>query len=170
MQIRITKLSLKDLDSFFPLLSKVVTNEFPEYTPGTRQFFLTHPHAWSKASYRAVLKHEIRFVIGAYIGKTLVGLLDAEYAFGGSSFCHWLVVDPDHHRIGVGKRLLEAWEEEILKQDGHFLMLYADERNKTYYTKMGFKVSGHLEKPGFGADVDIFTKLIQEPKEENFLK
>jgi hypothetical protein len=34
---------------------------------------------------------------------------------------------------------------------------------------VGFTLVGLQEKAWFGVDVYIFTKLIQEPKEENFL-
>ncbi len=66
--------------------------------------------------------------------------------------------------------MLKKWEEVAKEKGAHGLQLEADKRNVEFYKKMGFKEVGFLEKGYFGTSNYIFFKVIQEPKEENFLK
>ena len=44
------------------------------------------------------------------------------------------------------------------------------EKTLKFYEKLGYKIIGHDTKGYFGGDEYLLKKLIQEPKEENFLR
>ena len=50
------------------------------------------------------------------------------------------------------------------------IQLQSDRRNLEFYKKRGYSVLGFDEKGYFGVDNYIMKKVIQEPKEKNFLK
>ncbi len=164
------ELTVKDLDDFFTLFSTHLQSEFPEYSINTIHAMVSDPRMWSKENFRKILHNKTRLIIGAFIEEKIVGFIEAEYPFGGVSLGIWLIVHSDYQRRGVGKALLQKWEEIIKSLGGHNLYLYADKRNKQYYEKMGFKLIGLHAKGWFGQDEYIFSKIIAEPKEENYLK
>ena len=66
---------------------------------------------------------------------------------------------------------MREWERIVKKMGGHLLFLDdAEGRNLAYYRKSGFKRTGLLPKAWLGKDTYIFTKLIQKPREKNYLK
>jgi GNAT superfamily N-acetyltransferase len=168
-QYVIRRLTEADLDIFFTTFSSLLETQFPEYTERSINYMLTNPRAWNKENFRSVLERESRIVLGAFIEESLVGLIEAEEPFGGVSLGVWLMVDPPFQKHGIGTALLTEWAKKVKELGGHNLYLYAEKRNKAFYEKVGFTLVGLQEKAWFGVDVYIFTKLIQEPKEENFL-
>lgn len=166
----IRKLTLKDHQELFNLFSSLIATQFPEYSPNIRKALVNHPKYWNSAKYKKHLRSEDRFILGAFMANTLVGLIDAEMPFGGVSFAVWLMVHPQHQRKGIGTALLNKWEEEMLTHGTHLLYLYSDKRNIAYYRKLGFTKSGLMKNSWFGSNDYLLTKHIQEPKEENFLR
>ncbi len=168
--LQIRQLALSELDIFFDFFSSVLLAEFAEYSARSKKYMLTSPRMWNKENFESILKNHTRILLGAFKNEELVGFLEAEYPFAGVSLAIWLMVDPKFRRKGIGKNLLKNWEERIVELGGHNLYLYADKRNKNFYEKMGFEMVGFHKKSWFGNDEFIFSKIIQEPKEENFLR
>lgn len=168
--VTIKRITPEDLDVFFDLFSGLVKTQFNEYSDKTKEFMVTHKKAWSKETYKRLISDTTRILLGAWKSRKLVGILDAEIMIGGVSLCTWLIVDPGFQRKGVGKKLLKSWEHLVRKEGIHSLFLYSSKHVIPFYKKMGFEVSGLHKKGWFGSDEYILTKLIQEPKEENFLK
>lgn len=169
-KIIIRRLIQSDLDPMFELFTRVLGESFPEYSPSIKSAITTGKKYWNKENYAKRLVNPDRFIIGAFQNNKLVGLLDVEMPFAGVSFASWILVDQDYRGQNVGKKMVEHWENDMKENGTHFLYLYSDDRNIDFYKKMGFKVSGRFEKGWFGEVDNIMTKLIQEPKEENFLK
>lgn len=170
VDVEIKQITEKELDEFFEVFSRLLKTQFPEYAGNIATHMTSNPKMWSKKRYRILIKNRSNIVLGARIEDSLVGLIDADFPLGGVSFCTWIMVDPKSQRKGIGKELLRAWEHSVKERGGHFLFLYSDERNIPFYEKFGFKLSGKFEKAWFGETDYIMSKLIQEPKEENFLR
>lgn len=165
--IQVKKVSEKSLDEFYNLFSSGISTQFPEYSSSQKKFFLKKH---SKKKYTQLASDKNRLLLGAWIGKQLVGLMDIVMPVGGISFGIWLLVDPQFQKKGIGMKLLQTWEEKVKRKGAHGLYLYSPQRNVLYYKKMGFTLLGHWENSWFNFDNYVFTKLIQEPKEENYLK
>lgn len=168
--LKIRKLTLKDHQQVFELFSSLVTTQFPEYSLNTRKAIISHPKYWNSANYQKRLRSQDRLLLGAFITNTLIGLIDTEMPFGGVSLAVWLMIHPQHQRQGIGSALVKKWENKMLTQGAHLLYLYSDQRNLAYYQKLGFTQAGLMKNSWFGSDDYVLTKLIQKPREENFLR
>ncbi len=166
----IRKLEEKDIDVFFETFSSLVRSEFPEYTTSSHEAMLSQKRMFGKEKYLQHLIKDNRIILGAYIGDKLVGILDGEIPFCGVSLLCWLMVEKKYQRQGIGKALLKYYENTLKRSGGHSIYLYADKRNKELYLKLGYEYVGVHRKSWFGLDHIYFTKLIQDPKEENYLK
>lgn len=164
----IKNLENEKLDEFFELFKSLLETQFTEYSKRTRKFLYANSRTINKEELQRKMKKDI--VLAAFSNKQIIGILIADLPFGGVSFCHWLAVDPKFQRKGVGKILLKTWEEQTKTLGAHNLRLESRESNIPFYEKIGFKVLGFDKKGYFGTDNYILVKLIQEPKEANFLK
>ncbi len=62
------------------------------------------------------------------------------------------------------------WEEEALRRGVHCLrIMTTDKINVDFYKKKGFILFGSIPKEHFGLRAFLFYKIIQEPKEKNYL-
>ncbi len=170
MKIEIQRLNLADLEPFYTFFSKNINTTFPEYSEKLKEFMLNSEQAWNKENYRNKLTKQNRYIVGAFIEDMLVGSIEYTTPEFGVSFCVWLMVDSEYQRKGIGKKLIEHWEKEMKDIGVHFIYLNADDRNKDFYTKVGFTNNGKFEKAWFGLDSLFFSKQIQEPNEKVFLK
>lgn len=167
MNVKIEVIDKELLDNFYNLFLNSILTEFPQYSKNVQKYMLRKP--WSKESFKMMIESNRNLFLGAWIDEKCVGILYAQYPVGGVSFCTWIMVDKAFQKKGIGTQLLTAWERIILEKGGHFLYLYANIRNVPYYKKMGFTSIGVMEKAWYGNSVNVFTKLLQEPKEDHFL-
>lgn len=166
--ILVKQITEDEFDEFFTLYERLVKTEFPEYPEKVREFIVKHPQEWNKQKLSFLLKEQQCYFLAAKLNNKIVGLLYAFKPQGGVSIGLWLMVDPQFQHKGVGKILLTNWEQLALKDKCHSLQLAAPDRNIEFYKKMGFDLIGLYKKAWYGADEYLFSKLIQEPKEENF--
>ncbi len=166
----IKKITLSTLEEYYHFFEKSLALLFPEYNKKEREFIFSHPKAWSKEKYKRLLKENSRILLGVWENDKVVGILDAELPFMGVSLADWLMVDKKSQKTGIGTKLLNEWERIVKRMGAHSIFLYADKRNNMYYKNRGFELSGVHKKAWFGQDHYLFTKTIQIPKEENYLK
>lgn len=160
-------LTKKDIDEFFDVFSRLVQNQFPEYSASVRTHFYTGEREITKRQlFKKVKKNDLIFF--AKNSKRIVGVLIADRPLGGISFCHWLAVDIPFQKKRIGQALLSMWEKAAYEVGSHGLHLESPKRNVTYYKKRGFELLGLHRKGYFGTDNYIFTKLLQEPNEKTF--
>lgn len=57
-----------------------------------------------------------------------------------------------------------------LKLGAHSLQLQADKRNLTFYKNRGYDIIGLDAQGYYGTDNYLMKRIIQEPKEKNFLR
>lgn len=162
-EYKIRKLTKKDFELFKKVFSETLLKEMSEYPQKTRNYFVSEKYI--KRMFRLKIK------LGAFAKEKLVGYFLAYCPTGGGVIeIFWLAILRGHQKKGIGTRLLQEVENKALKLGVHNIRLEADKRNIQYYVSRGYSVIGLDKKGYFGTDNYIMTKIIQEPKEENFLK
>ena len=167
MKIRI--ISETDVEKFHKVFSLVLSEGFPEYSSELIKFFVEKDFSATLVSQK--MKDGTYSILAAEEKNQIVGFLVFEKLYGGVSYCPWLGVIKEMRGRGVGKTLVEKWEEEIKKIGGHKLMMMTQANiNRKIFTKYGFTEEGHEEKSWFGLDAWVFGKTVGKPKESVFLK
>lgn len=150
---------LKNLGKIYLL---TINSEFPEYTEKTLDYF-------TRPSYKKLMLAK-KIKLGAYHEGKLIGYLLANNPFGGVLFVSWLAVLKPYQGKGVGKKLLEKLEQIAKRKGAHSIFLSTYKRDMGFYEKQGFENIGYDVKGYFGQEEYYMRKLIQEPKEANYLK
>ncbi len=169
MSFRVRKASLRDIEGFFELFKKSLQTQFPQYTNNTIRYFLDVDYrlSWLKEA----ITEKKRLVLIAETSKgEIIGYLFSGKPYGGVGFCNWVAVDDKYKKQGVGTALLNKWEDVMKKQGAHIVQLLTVERNIAFYKSRGYKLVGEIPDNYFGTNDHLFYKLLQKPKETNFLR
>lgn len=159
----INKNNLDRIHELFEVVKRTILDNFPEYSERIKEYLIRIDNLNQTVKNAGV-------ILGAYLNNKLVGYLIARKFYGGVGYCEWLGVLKEHQRQGIGGKLLREYENIALKNGVHNLQLESDIRNVEFYKKQGYKVLCLDKKGYFGTDNYILKKLIQTPKEENFLR
>ena len=89
-----------------------------------------------------------------------LGLLRYNLFWDNTPFCTLLFVDWPHQGKGLGRRLMEAWEQEM-KKAGYGMVLVStqvDENAQHFYRKLGYRDCGGLimDIPGYEQPMELF--------------
>jgi len=167
--VKIRKLSRPEIEKFHLVFAKVIGDGFPEYSQELVDFIIEEDFKPGVLKEK-LAKKEYTILVAEEEGQ-IVGFLIFEKLYGGVSYCPWLGVLREFWRKGIGRQLLVTWEEEILREGGHKLMLLTQaEKNKIFYEKCGFTQEGLEKKSWFGLDALIFGKIIGQPNPEIFYR
>jgi len=165
----IRRITEEDFLDFWLVFKRVIMEGFPEYPLSVRQFFV------GKDFVNTYLKKEIKdwdFMVWlAKEAREILGFLVVEELYGGVSYADWIGVLPEYQGRGVGSGLIHFWEEKVLEEKGHKLLLLAPSNGrKQFYLKLGFKEEGLEEKSWYGVNHWLFGKLIASPESKVILK
>ncbi|MCH5315262.1 MAG: GNAT family N-acetyltransferase [Eubacterium sp.] len=89
----------------------------------------------------------------------IIGWLRWSLFWDNTPFMNMLYILDGHRSQGLGKKLVEFWENQI-KQDGYNMVMtssLSDEQAQHFYRKLGYVDSGSLLLPGEALEI-IFTK------------
>lgn len=165
MDLKILPLKEEDIKEILPYF-KEWYKLFDEYSKNTIFYFIK---GTNQEDLLKKLKEEWTILV-AFSKSRPVGIIMANKPYGGVIYCDVLLVDENFQKKGIGSRLLEEFENISKRKGVHNIRVESEERDLPFYEKNGYEVVG-LDKKGYwGTDNYILKKLIQEPKEENFLK
>jgi N-acetylglutamate synthase-like GNAT family acetyltransferase len=97
----------------------------------------------------------------ARIGGQAIGLLLLKRHSAVSAEIHWLGVDPDHHRQGIGKTLIGAVERRLRQEKVKFVFVMTlhpqdpyepYRRTRAFYEQLGFELA--LSTPHAGSSAN----------------
>lgn len=162
------KATIEDLSSFFEVFPKSIQEQFKEYTPKARDFFVKAEYSFEAV--KAQLESKDIFLYLAFIKKEVVGYLMTRQIPGGVCFAVWIAVSDNHQKQGVATKLLEVWERDAKKSGVHKLQVLTDKRNIKFYKNRGFLLLGKIPENHYGHDDYFFHKTIQKPLEKNYLR
>ncbi|MEI6532377.1 MAG: GNAT family N-acetyltransferase [Candidatus Roizmanbacteria bacterium] len=166
MNIRL--LDISEIEEFFPYYSLSMQQDFSEYTEKTTSLFVNTiynkeyllKNISSKQLNVFVLVEDNKYLAYAVVNKI----------FGGVVFCTWLAVDISMRGKGIGSQMLAHIGNYYKELGAHKMMLWCIEKNIPFYEKCGFVVVGKVPQSYFGTDDYFLYKILQEAKEENYLK
>lgn len=99
---------------------------------------------WSSGHYPEKLAAAMKnyeTVYSAWDGDRLVGLLAAMDDGVMTAYVHYLLVDPEHQGMGIGKKLTEMMKEKY--KDYLRILLVAYDDGVGFYEALGFEKSDH---------------------------
>lgn len=146
----------------FEVYKKTILENFPEYSRSIREYLVRTDKIDEHIKNAGT-------IIGAYVAGKLVGYLIARRVWGGVGYCEVLAVLNEYQRKGIGTRLLKEYERISLILGAHNIQLESDIRNLEFYKKQDYSILCLDRKGYFGTDNYVMKKILQEPKEKNFL-
>ena len=159
--VLVREIRKKDFKAFKILYAQTIQNEFPEYSPNIRKYFISEFKQDVLTSY---------IKIGAFNNEKLVGyILAGKKPYGGILNIDWLVVMKTYQRRGIGQLLLEEIDKSGTDLGAHAIHLEVSHKNIPFYTLCGYKEYGFDEKGYFGTDNYLMKKELGEPDEKHFL-
>lgn len=162
MNIKTEKLNLQELDLFWQVFEKVLSQDFPGYSQKVVDYFLEK--LYNKASFNHWLNSGLKTVL---IAKTesgkVVGFAVLDKPYGGVCFCRWLGVLKEYRKQGAGKKLIQAFLNYAKRSGCHKLELASQPKAKEFYEKCNLNLEGTRKLSYFGIDQYIFGKVIGKP-------
>lgn len=166
LKIKIKRVGISDFEEFYKLFQKTLSEGYFLYSPASVK---TLEIDFPKATILKDIENGKKILFLGYINNKLAGYLLTNRMNGGVSFGHWLAVDRDFQRKGVGSSLLKFWEKEALSEGCHALELFTTKNDVEFYVNRGFTLVGEFPKAWYGLDHFHFYKTIREPDEKLFL-
>ena len=168
MDYKIISLTTKDISEIFSLASKVLKEDFPEYSPKVAKIY--GEKYYSKKRFRDALKYKRNHIYGVKENGKLIAIIVLKGDYGGVLYVDLLAVKKEYRGLGIGNKLLNAAEKWALKNKYHYLWLFTESnKNIGYYKSNGFLYVGHHKGSWFGADEHILSKrLADKPFPEVF--
>lgn len=161
MRAEIRELRENDYEEFHNLYSQILLEAFPEFSSNIKNFLS------AKEKTRKRFDNPIKF--GAFISGKMIGYIIVGKPGAGVTKIDWLGIRKDYQNNRIGSNLIDR-AEKLAKQRGvHNIQLICDKHLAGFYQRNGYEIIGLDEKSYFGLDTYIMKKLLQEPKEENFL-
>lgn len=161
-------LTNKDLDEFYGIFSKILSTQFPGYTPTVIDYFLDK--IYTRISYRYWLDQNHKTIFIPREDNKIVGFAVIDQTYGGVSFLRWLGILPAHQRKGLGKALVTQWIEHAYDDGAHKAEVAGQPEAKLFYEKMGLELEGMRKASYFGIDQYVFGKVLNDPRDENMVK
>jgi ribosomal protein S18 acetylase RimI-like enzyme len=137
-------------------------DDFREYSEKTRKFFVGQAYVEDMFS--------LKSKFGAFEKGKMIGYMILWGPHGGVAYIYWFAILKEFRHKGIGKEFMNWIEKWCLREGVHNIQLQADERNLKFYKDLGYEVWGIDKQSYFGVDTNMMRKIIQEPKEENYLK
>lgn len=157
-----------DIPAFLAYFRQSIPVLFSHYSPNMQGFLVDADY--SPEWITETLTNKKKKVFLAFHNSTIAGYLLVSRPIAGIGFGDWLGVDKQYQKKGIASKLLSMWEEDVLAQGGHNIYLWTYDFNVAFYNKRGFVTAGELKKGWGGEDAFLMYKILQEPKEENYLR
>ncbi|MBI2033187.1 MAG: GNAT family N-acetyltransferase [Candidatus Levybacteria bacterium] len=166
--VTIRSLETKDVDALSALFEHMLKIDFPEYSEKTKAHIIHKD--MNKEAVLAIINSARQRSYGAFMKDELIGFVLGEVILGGVALCSWIMIKPQFHGKGIGRDLMAKFESAMKELGVHSVHLYSAEWNKPFYEKLGYELVGLYKGSWYGSNDYLYVKLLQEPKEENFLK
>lgn len=168
MEVEIRPIKKKEVKEFARLIKKSLLGDFPDYSSKIKRFLLKGELSFKLLSEKFPKRRPVLWA--AFMAGRMVGYLEAGLPYGGIIFVMWVGVGRGFQGKGIGRKLFDKFARWAKTQGVHALHLYTAKDTMPFYKKLGFEDIGLVKKGYFGVNDHFMIKILQEPKEENFLK
>lgn len=160
MDYKIISLTIKDVFEVFFLASKILKEDFPEYSPKVANIY--GKKYFSEKRLRDLLKHKTNHMYGIKDNNTLIACMILKGDFGGVLYIELLIVKKEYRGSGIGTSLFEKAEQWSIENKYHYLWLFTEsEKNIDFYKRKGFTYIGLHKGAWFGMNEHILSKQLQ---------
>lgn len=118
-------------------------------------------HALDPALSKTVFERKLAggAAYAAFMGDKLIGIMRYGLFWDSVPFCNLLFIEEECRRGGIGRALMERWENDMKEQGFHLLLTstQSDEEAQRFYRKLGYKDLGGftLDFPGFEQPLEL---------------
>lgn len=136
-KVEIRMSNLNDFDLFWETFKETINDQFTEYSPKIRNYFLED--LYSKDNLRQWLSRKEIFIVLAINNKKVVGYLLGTFPFNGISYVIWMTVKNNFRRKGIGSALLSYYENLLKQEDASKINLWSSGDNSGFYRGQGYR-------------------------------
>ena len=165
--MNISKVGTNDVYAFYPTFEQVLCHEFPGYTSKVIEYLLS---IYTPSSFLYWIQKDLKTVLCVIIAGKVVGFAVIDQPYGGVSLCRWLGITKENQRQGIGKEIINKWEELARAEGCHKMEVASQPEAKGFYEKVGLTLEGKRSRSYFGIDQYIFGKVLSEPHDEVMTK
>ena len=157
--VRITEITPQLFPGFYSCFEILMQEGYAGFPPRLREFFIKKEYSQSNF----VLWYEKQFrkiflAMNEY--DQVVGFLVGDNTYGGVAFITWVGVLPSYRKHGLGRSLMQVYEDYVKAKKAHIIELFTYEGVKDFYIKNGFLEIGRRESGFFGQTNIIMNKKI----------
>lgn len=164
---QVTVADIKDFDKFYSLLEETLQDGSFIYPRESKNYLLSVGLSGKYNLKKEIISGERQLYV-ASDNNEIVAYLLTKKPYAGVAFGHWLGVDKNFRHKGIGTRLLQLWEKDVIKTSAHALHLWTTENDFGFYKKNNFMLVGKFEKAWFGIDHFLFYKIIGRPNPKKY--
>lgn len=166
-KLAIRKARISDLETFLKFFRVTLSEDYFDYSAKILEMMSAD---MPDESLKTGIKKRERILYLALNGGNIIGYLLTIKISGGVAFGHWMVVDENFQRKGVGTSLLRQWEDDVIFLGAHMLELYTTQNNVKFYLKQGFTMGEEIVGGWYGLDLTRFYKKISDFDEDKYFK
>lgn len=166
-KLAIRKAGDSDLETFINFFRKTLSKDYFKYSKKTLE--MMRADLSDESLKTGIIKGE-RILYLALNGETIIGYLLTIKPNGGVAFGHWIVVDENFQKKGVGAGLLRFWEDDVIMLRAHMLELYTTQNNVNFYLKQGFTMGEEVVGGWYGLNLTHFYKKLSEFDEDKYFR
>lgn len=156
--IKIERLKKKYAPTFRKLYLKILKEGFEYYPPQAQKY---NSEYWSVDRLERYLLTKNRLLLMAFKDDVPVGYLIGKLYKSGNCSILWMGVLKDLRGQGIGKKLVNYWENWAIKSGGKLLRAStANFDNEKFYVGLGFKKSKNIERNDWGMEKLVFLKIV----------
>jgi ribosomal protein S18 acetylase RimI-like enzyme len=164
----LNQLTADKFDEFYKVFEQIMREGYSGFSPTLVNHFLQNDY--SKFTFSFWLEKNFRRFSLAIENNKIVGFLIGDHTYGGVAFISWVAVIPEYRKKGIGKMLLQDYEQYVRSKKAHLIELFTYDNVLPFYLENGFKEIGRRQMGFYGQPNIIMNKQIGEWKDSNLIK
>jgi len=157
--VRISEFQLRDIDSFYKCFEVLMQEGYAGFSDPIKEYFIKKEY--SKSNFYLWVDRNFRKIFLAFNeNDEIIGFLVGDNTYGGVAFITWVGVLKEYRSKGIGKMLIQTYENYVKAKNAHIIELFTYESVKGFYEVLGFIEIGRREQGFFGQKNIIMNKTI----------
>jgi ribosomal protein S18 acetylase RimI-like enzyme len=157
--VRISDFQLRDIDPFYKCFEVIMHEGYAGFSQPLIEYFIKKEY--SKSNFYIWVERNFRKIFLAFNeNNEIIGFLVGDNTYGGVAFITWVGILKEYRSGGVGKLLMETYENYIKPKNPHLIELFTYESVKGFYETLGFTEIGRRKQGFFGQENIIMNKVI----------